>query len=245
MQSIRTTLIAFIALTAATAAHAQSGMATVDATMSTFLAGGNSYTIPPACALANCTNAGGIAPVAITLGAGSGRVLTFGSVTGAMSFCPGGGCAAPTPDGLVFTNTSVRASGAISGISAPRAGFLAGVFLGNTLPLVPPPTLDFSALTIDFASLAPTLGQQFFIGDGLTASSLVQQFLVPDGATTLYLGIADGLSFTDDPGFYDDNVGTYMASYSVVTTVPEPSVVALLTVGLGLLLIGARRRRTA
>jgi hypothetical protein len=90
----------------------------------------------------------------------------------------------------------------------------------------------------------PELGQQFFIGDGRTASSVIQQFLVPDGATTLYLGLADGFAFAGDPGFYDDNTGVYSAAYAVssTTTVPEPTTLALL--GCGILLIGVHRRRT-
>jgi hypothetical protein len=232
-------------VTTSSVAMAQSGTATVDATMSTYLAGGNSYTVPPGCAVVGCTTPGGIAPVAITLTAGTGRLLSFGSVTGAMSFCGGGTCAAPTPDGLLSPGTAMAASGRISGISAPTAGFLAGVFLGGALPTSAPSSLDFNSLTTNFSSLSPVLGQQFFIGDGRTATNLLQQFLVPDAATTLYLGIVDGSFFAGAPGYYDDNVGSYQANYSVTTTVPEPSTLLLLTVGLGALALGRRRRQAA
>jgi hypothetical protein len=232
-------------VTTSSVAMAQSGTATVDATMSTYLAGGNSYTLPPGCAAVGCTTPGGIAPVAITLTAGTGRLLSFSSVTGAMTFCPAGTCAAPTPDGQLVTPTALTASGRISGINAPSSGFLAGVFLAGALPTSAPSSLDFTSLTTNFSSLSPVLGQQFFIGDGRTATNLVQQFLIPDAATTLYLGIADGFAFTGAPGFYDDNVGSYQANYSVTTTVPEPSTLLLLTVGLGALAIGRRRRQAA
>lgn len=230
-------------MAASSAAMAQSGVATVESTMSTYLAGGNSYTIPPACGIPGCAIPGGISPFAITLGAGVGRILTFSTITGSMTFCPGGSCASPTPDGWTAQPTDLNASGSISGIRGPTAGFLAGVFLGSGLPSSPPATLNFNTLTTNFSSLMPELGQQFFIGDGRTASNVIQQFLVPDGATTLYLGVADGALFGGNPGFYDDNTGAYSAAYSISTTVPEPSTVALLGVGLCVLLAGVRRRR--
>jgi hypothetical protein len=178
------------------------------------------------------------------LNAGTGRVLTFSSVTGMMTFCPGGTCATPGPDGpSTLGPSSLNASGRISGINAPSSGFLAGVFLGATLPAAAPTSLDSVTLTTGFNSLSPLLGHQFFICDGRTAANVIQQFFIPDGATALYLGIADGFSFFGNPGAYDDNAGTYSATYSISanTTVPEPSTVALLGIGLGAFALVRRR----
>ena len=217
-------------------AHAQAGVSVVDTQMSVYLAGGNTYTVAPA-------GGGGLAPTAILLDPGTGRVLTV-AATGAGTFCPGGACGTPGPDGPSIGGTNLAGSGAISGIVAPSSGFLAAVFLGPGLPAAAPGALDFNALTLNFTSLSPALGQLFFVGDGFTGGAVQQQFLVPDGATRLFFGIADGGSFVGNPGFYGDNVGTYAATWAVTTsTVPEPATIAL--VGGGLLALGLARRRRA
>lgn len=220
-------------------ASAQSGTAVVNTQMSTYLAGGNTYGISP-------SGGGGLLPFAVTLNAGTGRVLTFSSVTGTATFCPGGACGTPSPDGPSIGGTSLTSSGSISGILSSSSGFLAGVFLGGSLPLVAPASLNFANL--NFLSTAPLLGQQFFIGNGFTSTAVQQQFFVPDGATMLYFGIADGGAFNGSPGFYADNVGSYTAIYNVagnISTVPEPSTVALLAAGLVAVgYVRTRRRAT-
>ena len=224
-------------LAAASSLSAQSGVSTVDVQWSVYLAGGNTYTAAPA-------GGGGTAPPAIGLDAGTGRVLTV-MATGTASFCGGGTCPTPGPDGPSIGGTNLLPSGAISGIVAPSSGFLAGVFLGGSLPAFAPSSLDFAALTTNFTTLSPQLGQIFFIGNGTTSGGVQQQFLVPDGATRLYFGIADGFGFQGAPGYYADNLGSYTAAYAITgaSVVPEPATVLLL--GSGLLALGGVARRRA
>ena len=224
----------------ATSVQAQSGSATVDTRSSLYLAGGNAYTATPP----GGATGGGIAPAAIALDAGAGRVLRV-DASGTSFFCENSTCGPTSPDGPSIGSTDLNSSGSIAGLVAPSAGFLAGVFLGPSLPGSAPGRLTFA--TTDFTSVAPALGQIFFVGNGFTSGGVQQQFLVPDLATSLYFGIADGGSFFGNPGFYNDNVGTYTARYSVTagSVVPEPSTWVLL--GTGLLAVGgvARRRATA
>lgn len=216
---------------------AQSGSAAVDTKMSIYLAGGNAYTIAP-------PNGAGLSPYEILLAPGTGRVLRV-DASGTAVFCDLVTCPTSSPDGPSIANTNLTASGSISGIVAPTSGFLAGVFLGASLPGAAPSTLDFGALTTDFANLSGLqLGQQFFIGNGFTSGGMQQLFFVPDGATRLYLGIADGNAFQGIPNFYNDNLGTYTARYDISsTTVPEPSTVVLIASGLAGLMLTRRRRR--
>jgi hypothetical protein len=136
----------------------------------------------------------------------------------------------------------------ISGIiHSNRTMFLVGVFRDNSpgSPGGPAPgTLAFSHPE-NFTTLAPLLNQMFFIGDGRTDNTNdIQTFLVPTGATRLFLGFADGFSFTGLPGAYADNSGQLVADFAF-TPVPEPSALALLGLasGLGLLARTPWRRR--
>jgi hypothetical protein len=132
-----------------------------------------------------------------------------------------------------------------------RVMFLAGVFLTDLSPAAQaPPSLDFSSTAIgrSFTTLSPLLQQTFYIGDGLTGegSGSTQSFLVPDGATRLFLGIVDGSYFVGGPDYYDNNAGTFSATFEV-NTVPEidphssVSAVSLLVAALALV---ERRRHT-
>jgi len=108
-----------------------------------------------------------------------------------------------------------------------RVMFLSGVFIADSEPAAPAPaSLDFSstALGRSFTELSPLLYQTFYIGDGLTGegSGDVQTFIVPTGATRLFLGIVDGSYFVGGPDYYDNNDGSFMASFAV-NAVPEIS----------------------
>ena len=96
-----------------------------------------------------------------------------------------------------------------------------GVFLGASQPATQPARLDFStsALGEDFATLAPALGQVFFIGDGYTSAGVQQQIIIPPGATRLFFGYPDGNNGTfyhGTPLGYSDNTGTMSLRASVL-----------------------------
>ena len=235
---------ALVASTAALAAPAhaqtQTGSATVQGTANIFAALGNSPAAPGG-------GGAGTAPTLIALDAGTGRTLSFSTVTGTWSCGPGtvgadgGGCA-----GGGYTD--VGSAGSIAGIqSDTRNMFLVGVFLGGSLPAAAPSRLTYSAAALDAPSFGPLqLGQVFFIGDGQGTGG-AQAFAVPDAATQLFLGVADAFAFDGDPGFYDDNSGSVTARYEIagsVAAVPEPSSLALAATGLAAVAgMGAWRRR--
>ena len=204
---------------------------------------------------------GGVLPPSYSFDAGSGKVLEFSSVTGIVwpiwpYFCG--------PDGYDTFPTDISSYGGISGIvhlgSNPaamgtadqtgRALFLTGVFLDDNEPSVgqTPARLDFSYGADAFLTLAPEIGQTFFIGDGLTGtgSGSVQQFYVPETATRLFLGFADAGYFIGLPGAYgsgldpfSDNGGWLTAEFNIV---PEPCSLVLWSV-LGVVGVGYGWRR--
>jgi hypothetical protein len=123
-----------------------------------------------------------------------------------------------------INNVLPHLSGAQNGIAnlTSPLNSLIGIFLGPSQPDlgVAPSALDFtSTASRNYLTLSPVLQQPFFIGDGLTDSSILQQVIAPAGATRLYLG-------TSDTGHYN-NRGAF-----TVTVVPEPGVVALSFIGL-------------
>lgn len=181
---------------------------------------------------------GGNLPTGYTLNAGTGRILTFSSVTGSITY---NNSNFNDPDGIgSVSDLAVNASTGISGIqNLNHAGFLTGVFLSAAEPADPAPTtLVFSdtgsggSTATSFTTLTPVLNQTFFIGDGLTGDGTgsIQQFIVPNGATRLYLGFADAGGYHGDPGAYGDNFGNFTASFTISgpASTPEPSTYALL-----------------
>jgi hypothetical protein len=132
------------------------------------------------------------------------------------------------PDGNGLDGSNLEGLGGISAYVGPQ-GPLVGVFLNDDIPdgttTGQPPALNFTSadLGIDFTYLEPQLRQVFYIGNGVTSSSIYQQFLAPTGATRLFLGIADGFGFVGHPGAYDDNDGSYFVAIGVnQEPVPAP-----------------------
>jgi len=102
-------------------------------------------------------------------------------------------------------------------------GALVGSFLEGTLPVSLSRTLRFYAsnnsvggIATDFTTLNPSIGEVFFIGDGLTGTGTgtVQAFIVPPTATHLYLGYIDGSNGI--PQSYNDNAGELRSLFSCI-----------------------------
>ncbi len=134
----------------------------------------------------------------------------------------------------------------ISGFNGSVAA-LNGVFLGDAIPNgVAPATLDFSptGLGIEFLSLAPQIGQVFYIADGITNSGASQAFIAPSGSTRFFLGLADAFNFYGQAGYYGDNDGSYRVRVGInqlPSVTPEPSSLAVWMTGV--LCVSLRRRR--
>jgi hypothetical protein len=198
------------------------------------------------------SSAGGTLPIGILLPAGTSSI-TFG-VTGSVVLNIGTGTNYNDPDGVgaAVSSSFESGSGSISGLTAPNAGFLTGVFLAPGGPSGPAPTaLNFLTSGTSFLSLSPLVDQTFFIGDGLTGdgTGATQTFYVPAGASELYLGISDACGYNGGPSCYGDNGGSFDVSYSISAntppSVPEPSSFVLLGTGVAgaLSQLVMRRRR--
>ncbi len=143
-----------------------------------------------------------------------------------------------------LVGTTINSANGIAGISKSNTiMFLVGVFLGAGAP-----NNNTSAAANNYndgntrLDFHPVIGQTFFIGDGQTAGGQLQRFYVPNGATRLYLGFADGNTFTGAPSWYGDNGGSFNATVSFNTgTVPEPGTIGL--VSMALLGLGLRLRK--
>jgi len=167
----------------------------------------------------------GILPPSVALPAGT-QCITFSKVTGKDSCASSEGCITidngegegtyyNDPDGVgAYPPTSSNTGeGSISGITAPYAGYLVGLFTPAGGPSgSPPDALDFTqGKGTAFQHLAPKRDQTFFIGDGLTGDGRgkTQKFSVPATAATLYLGISDAAGFNGSPDAYLDNFGSF------------------------------------
>lgn len=134
---------------------------------------------------------------------------------------------------------NVNSYGGVSGYLGTGLA-LTGGFLTDATPQAPAPsTIDFtsSGLGRNFLTLAPQIGQLFFIGDGVTDGGQTQTFTIPSGATQLYLGVPDCLNAAGDPGFYSDDTGSLSVT---ALQVPEPASAALVRMG-ALVLFALRR----
>jgi len=91
----------------------------------------------------------------------------------------------------------------ISNIRAP-INSLIGIFLDDKNPAqrpAPPAMLDFNTGNLrNFKTLAPELGQIFFIGDGKDDAGKLQGVTVPAGTTRLYLAIMDAYEWNNNLG---------------------------------------------
>ena len=178
------------------------------------------------------TGGGSTPPTMITLPSGATSVVfnsVIGSITtgcasteGCIVLNNGTGNNANDPDGVgaAPATSSNTGTSSISGMKAPGAGYLVGVFVPAGGPTGTAPTaLDFtsSGLGTSFTSLSPLLDQVFFIGDGLTGdgTGTQQKFNIPSGAGQLWLGISDAPGYNGAPGAYDDNLGSYTVGFTV------------------------------
>ena len=180
-----------------------------------------------------------------TFSAGSGNVFSF-TGRGTVSCCSDAPNIPPDGGGA---SMNISGTNGLSGLSGNRNIPLVGVFTTNVDPSgggAP------SALSFDGAnplSLAPLLDQVFYIGDGhaglnnLLGASL--DFTAPLTATRLYIGAIDAFGFNGTTGWYADNHGQWDVdvhlSGKAGPSVPEPSTMAIL--GVGLLGLGAMRRQ--
>lgn len=173
----------------------------------------------------------------------AGGVLVFSNATGGVhngTMCPD---VCYPPDGRIFQGHAFvnRDGGAANGIADVRVPMnaLLGVFLDNTQPdlLTAPTGLDFETIGLDFLSLAPTLRQVFFVGDGFTGSGsgVQQQFVIPVGATRLFLGTMDGNGWAN-------NTGEFNILVSNIAAVPVPASIWLLGSALGALALRRRQK---
>jgi hypothetical protein len=182
------------------------------------------------------------APLEIT-GITAGTTYTF-SVTGSVSNTPS--ASGLSPDGGTITKLRNGTQNGISDIIAPMNSLI-GVFLDSTVPLSGEQgtilnfdTTGSNHLGTNFTTLAPTLNQAFFIGDGLATikkgnktSTLTQTFVAPTGATRLFLGTMDAYEWNNNSGqFYVD-----------MTVVPEPATYAALLGAATLGFVAVRRYR--
>lgn len=229
---IRRSLVLAFAVAVAMGVAKEAAALTVDARNSIYKAGGGA--------------GDGLAPLAVAVL--PGQIITFTSVSGTVNCCSGQASYNAGPDGSTTFSTNIAAANGISGISASTSMFLAGVFGTASGPGTGPGALNFTSggIGTDFASLAPSLWQSFFIGNGRRLDgTTLQTFVAPAAATFLYLGFVDGLGFGGAPGSYSDNTGSFSVELSQ-SAVPLPGTLPLFAAGIGALgLVGLRRKARA
>jgi hypothetical protein len=118
---------------------------------------------------------------------------------------------APTDANGNIRNITTHQKNAMFGKSQITAPFnsLLGVFLGEGDPSgqAAPEALDFSqASSRDYTTLAPLIGQVFFIGTGKTSRGGTHRVTVPQGATRLYFAIMDAYQWNNNTGSYSGAV---------------------------------------
>jgi hypothetical protein len=228
-------LLALTALAASTVASAGTiGTTTIFATDNPFLAGQ-----PGGTTCCSGDSAPAQSPTQITgMTLYSGQILNFAITPGGF-FDNGPAVTGAAADGGSYIVSSGSKLG-IGGYLSIAANSLVGVFLSDAVPSgTAPGPLDYSVISTNFASFAPSLHQIFFIGNGLRHDgTTVQDFIVPVGATRLFLGSADGYGWANNSGSHDVTV-TYselsLGKFGPTNAVPEPSTFALLaTAGVGL-----------
>ena len=194
-----------------------------------------------------CCTGDGVATEAPLLVTGfafsAGNNLQF-TVSGRTAFGPGAGSDNNADGDYGYDMTNYG-----DGISAPkrvRVNALVGLFLSDDSPTggPTPAQLDFAYL-LDFASLAPGLGQIFYIGDGLTSyagsagpAGVRQDFTVPKGATRLFLATSHGFGWFNNSGSFNVEIGPDDA-----VPVPTPGSMSLVLAALGILAVGRLSRR--
>ena len=112
------------------------------------------------------------------------------------------------------------------------ASSLVGIFVDLDVPMPSPSSLStYSHTTQSFAELFPSIGEIFFIGDGLTGRETgdLQRFSIPVGSDSLFLATFDAIN--------RDNVGSLN-----VEVVPEPNTALLLGIGLSALAVRREKR---
>ena len=259
----RALLVCSAALAMTVQAEAATFTLSVEGTDAIFLAGRTDVAIPPASdpwADNNAATDDGLRrhagptpeealetrPESISV-MGGDVVRVLDPAQGGINFFNGFGPPYFGPEGNVGIGSNLTSLGGLSGYIGTQ-GALAGVFLDDSIPNgLPPSTLDFSTpLSRDFLSLAPGLGQIFFIGNGETSGGTLQEFIAPIGATRLFFGIPDGFGFQGVPGAYDDNDGSYRIRVGIneipTPAVPLPAGGLLLLSGLAALALRRARR---